>query len=211
MLWGGVGLAFVFVLCRLYIRLAVFRRLFADDALVCAAWLMTLANAVIWQHASGDMYLTLLISSGVSHVIPPDFLARMGVFLHALFASYLLFISTLWSIKLSFLVFFRKLGWHLRFQNILWWSVLVFTVVSYFASVALINFKCMLAREKVRMGEAPLVYQPFSNVGDVVANTQGTCPFFPDRCSSRSTGNFQYFSFRFATALDVVTDVFSKR
>ncbi len=162
-LWGGVGLGLLFLLCRMYIRLAIFRRLFADDALVCAAWAMTLANAIVWQRASGDMYLALRVSGGASSpaAIPHDFAARMRVFLHALFASYLLFVSTLWAVKLSFLVFFRQLGQHLRFQNILWWGVLAFTAVSYVASIALINFRCMLAREAVRMGNKRSFFLPF--------------------------------------------------
>jgi hypothetical protein len=101
----------------LYIRLSVFRRLFADDALVCAAWLMTLANAIIWQRASSNMYLTLLVGASVLDYFPSDVLARMGAFLRAVFASYLLFYSTLWSIKLSFLIFFRKLGQKVRRQE----------------------------------------------------------------------------------------------
>jgi predicted permease len=109
-LWGGVGLGFIFLMTRSYIRLAVFRRLYSDDALVWAAWVMTLVNAIIWQCASGDMYLMLRVSSGASPVIPVNLAGRKRGSMRALLASYLLFYSTLWAVKLAFLVFFRKLG-----------------------------------------------------------------------------------------------------
>jgi hypothetical protein len=157
-LWGGVGLGFIFLIARSYIRLAVFRRLYADDALVWAAWAMTLANAIIWQSASGDMYLMLRVSSGVSPVIPANLAAHRRAFIRALLASYLLFYSTLWAVKLAFLVFFRKLGQLVRFQKMLWRSVLALTVASYFALVVVTfsgvtDYKRITTQDRVRMGK----------------------------------------------------------
>lgn len=56
----------------------------------------------------------------------------------------ILFYSVLWLVKLSFLMFFWRLGSKVRRQKILWWFIMVFTLLAWVACVADIQYKCYL-------------------------------------------------------------------
>jgi hypothetical protein len=90
------------------------------------------------------MFLNNSVSRGV-RIPPPDFVTRSEVFLKASTAVIILFYSTLWSIKLSFLFFFRRLyinvsgGW-MRF----WWAIMVITIASWAVCIGNIDYKCLV-------------------------------------------------------------------
>ena len=129
---------------RIFVRVKVFRRLFPDDALVLAAWLMLIAYAAIWQWCGNQLYLSIAVASGRLLMPPPDFLDQLETFLHGLFVAYYMFYTLLWSIKMSFLLFFWKLGHNVRRQRPLWWSVFGFTVASYAVCLGLVDYGCLL-------------------------------------------------------------------
>ncbi|KAL8922348.1 MAG: hypothetical protein Q9172_003608 [Xanthocarpia lactea] len=52
------------------------------------------------------------------------------------------FYTCLWTVKLSFLLFFRRLGLNVRGQKIWWWYVLVITLLTWAATVADHDWKC---------------------------------------------------------------------
>lgn len=128
---------------RIYVRIRSFRRLFWDDALVLVAWLMLLANAIIWQRAKTGLYLLLNVQSG--RVPPPaNFNEEVGEYLHLSLVVLILFYSSLWCIKLSFLVFFKRLGRNVRRQKTIWWSVLAVVVASYFSVIGTVQYHCLI-------------------------------------------------------------------
>ncbi|CAF9936601.1 MAG: hypothetical protein HETSPECPRED_010382 [Heterodermia speciosa] len=178
-LWAGVVVSFCFFMFRIFVRIKVFRRLFPDDALVLAAWFMLIAYAAIWQWCGDQLYLSVAVASGKLLMPPPDFLDQLETFLHGLFVAYYMFYTLLWSIKMSFLLFFWKLGHNVRRQRPLWWSVFAFTVASYAVCLGLVDYSCLL----------------------------GSKMHLATGCSSPHTIHYQYFSIRFATALDILTDV----
>lgn len=76
---------------------------------------------------------------------PPDFVTRSETFLKASTAIIILFYSTLWSIKLSFLFFFRRLyinvgGKWMRF----WWTIMIITIASWAVCIGNIDYKCLV-------------------------------------------------------------------
>ena len=140
---------------RIHVRLRVFHRLHVDDAFVFLAWLTAVANAALWQLRIKDLYLSVGVASGQIPLksLPTDSLADGTDFLHATFASYVLYFTSLWSVKISFLLFFRKLGNRVRSQRILWWSVSAINIVAYFVCLGLIDSQCLLAPSKSQIGK----------------------------------------------------------
>ena len=137
-------MSFCFLLFRFYVRLKIFRHLHVEDPFVLAAWLMSLANAVVWQKNANQLYTVIAVESGVVTIPPPELMPNIYVGLHSLFASSLLYYTALWSVKLSFLMFFRNLDNSIRRQKVLWYSVLAFTLASYIACLGMIDYRCVI-------------------------------------------------------------------
>ena len=146
-LWAGVVVSLCFLLFRFYVRLKIFRRLHFEDPFVFAAWLMNLVNAVIWQKTATELYLVIAVESGQIDMPLPEYISHVYIQLHALFASYLLYYTALWSVKLSFLFFFRNLGNDIRRQRIFWYCVFAYTIASYFTCLGIIDYKCLVEQK----------------------------------------------------------------
>ena len=140
--WTGVGLSLSFMIFRVYVRLRLFRRLFPDDGFVLAAWLFYVALGIIFQTQISSMWITINGASDRQEQLSPNYTERVNVFLHLQIAAWILSFTALWLIKFSFLLFFRKLGNHVRRQRILWWLVIGFTLASYVVCISLGAFKC---------------------------------------------------------------------
>ena len=82
-----------------------FHRLLCDDVLVLIAWLMNLATAITLQISVGRMYQSILVTSGRLSP-PPSFLKDKERLLRGELALIVLFYSSLWAVKFSFLLFF---------------------------------------------------------------------------------------------------------
>lgn len=147
-LWGGVALSLLFFALRIYVRIKSFHRLFWDDFLVLLAWSMILANAIVWQYAKTGLYLLLNVQSG-RQLPPPNFGLKVEDYLHDSIAILLLFYSSLWCVKLSFLIFFQRLGRNVQRQKVIWWSVFVVVVASYFSVLGTIEWHCLIPRFEV--------------------------------------------------------------
>lgn len=143
MLWSGTAVSLSFVAFRIFVRIKSFRRIYAADALVLIAWLMFLASAVIWQSQQTAMYEQFALSTG--NVIPtPEQLAAERTFLRSEVATISMYYTSLWIVKLSFLVFFRRLGQKVRGQRIWWWCVTGFTIATWATCIGSMDFKCLL-------------------------------------------------------------------
>lgn len=133
----------IFVAFRAWVRLRAFKKFFVDDAFVLVALVMLLATAILWQCVSKYMYQALYIASGESLVIPPTFIADSQTYLRAMLALIFFFTTGLWSVKISFLLFFRRLGENVSGQEVHWWTAFAFTVATYFVSIGTIQFHCL--------------------------------------------------------------------
>lgn len=160
-LWTGVAVSLCFLAFRGYVRLKVFRQLCLDDILVLTAWLIFLANAILYQVMLPSLYLLIKVYEAVDMeglaAIPQDLPAKLDFFLRANMASNFALWCCLWAVKASFLAFFRKLGHHVARQNILWWCALSFTVVSFAINFAIWDYKCSLGKFGVITSKSMLI------------------------------------------------------
>lgn len=144
---------------------------------------MLLATAITWQCISDDMYQTLYITGGQTSVIASTLIKDRERSLKAMLGAIFLFISGLWSVKFSFLIFFRRLGDNVAGQKYHWWMVFLFTLATYFIGIGTIQFQCL----------GPSFTETVLN------------------CSGRQTRKFQRITLGTNLAWDVLTDLASKR
>ncbi|KAI9878023.1 MAG: hypothetical protein M1830_002143 [Pleopsidium flavum] len=177
-LWGGTALSLCFLIFRIFVRIKCFRRVYTDDFLVLAAWLMLLASAVIWQSQQTPMYAQFALAAG--QVIPtPEFLADEATFLHTEVATIFLFYTCLWSVKLSFLIFFHRLGQNVSGLKVWWWCVLGFTIATWATCIGDIQYRCLL----------------------------GSLEYIFVECTGPGALSFQWSTLHYNCAVDVITDV----
>ena len=153
-----MAVSFAFLVFRICVRLKFFRRLYIDDTMVIAAWLMTVANAAIWQGAIEPLYLTVGITSGQVATPPSDYATTtFFVYTHSQFATIVLYSTSLYTTKLSFLFFFRILGDKIRRQQIIWWSALAFVVAAYLITLGLLDFRCLVGPKHKAIGNPQIL------------------------------------------------------
>ena len=153
LLWGGVAVSLCFVLFRGYVRLRLFRHLFADDILVLSAWLMLFANAIVWQVGAGAMYELTAISNGSMPSPPPDIISQFILFLHLQIPVSLLNICGIWAVKLSFMCFFKKLGHNVKGQKWLWRGVLLAVITAFAICIGVTYWPCLVSSLSYELGK----------------------------------------------------------
>ena len=142
-MWAGTAISLCFLIFRIFVRLKAFPKVYLDDFLVSSAWLMMLASSIIWQTQQNHMYAQFELADGVVEATPKA-LAGERSFLNAEFAIEFLFLLTLWSVKFSFLVFFRRLDSKVKSQNVWWWCVMGFTCVTLVTVIGTFDYQCDL-------------------------------------------------------------------
>lgn len=138
--------SFLFITARLLIRLRTFGQLWFDDLFVVIGWLFIFASTIIWHFAEHAMFLSTEVSAGLlSPLDYPDYIPATEHYLRSSVAVIILFYSSLAAIKVSFLLFFRRLlnGVHVKGLVIQWWVVLAITIITWIASIADIEYKCL--------------------------------------------------------------------
>lgn len=104
---------------------------------------MFFASAIIWQTQRTAMYEIFTLTSGT--VIPTsDQLAAARTAFRAEFAILFIYFTSLWTVKLSFLVLFQRLGQSVGRQKIWWWCVTGFTVATGATCIGTMDFNCFL-------------------------------------------------------------------
>lgn len=139
-IWGGLAISVIFVVIRIFARLKTFKKLFADDAFVIFALILALASAILWQIFAKYMFQLLAVAYGSQP--GPNFPTDFEHYGKASAAVIIFFYSTLWAIKISFLIFFQRLGKNVRRQKLLWWPIFSFTMATYFACIGIIPYHC---------------------------------------------------------------------
>ncbi|KAK4247234.1 hypothetical protein C7999DRAFT_14670 [Corynascus novoguineensis] len=109
-----------------------------------AALAIQLAAACIAQLRLPYVYMLEDVSNR-SIPMPPTFLDDVPKALHGIFIQGILSITGVHAVKLSFLLFFRRLGRQMPKYMIFWWFVAFVTLASYAVSIALVEYKCMLS------------------------------------------------------------------
>ena len=111
--------------------------------MVLVACLFLLTNTLIWQFTKGDLYELITVASGQRYPPPPDLAQHAETYLKRSVAIIAFFYSGLWAIKLSFMLFFKRLGRNVRRQNVLWWTILAVVVASWLACIGTIQYRCL--------------------------------------------------------------------
>ena len=104
---------------------------------------MLLAYAIIWQVEAPTLYLQYAVQSGTAP-FTPEFISKDTLLLRSIVPVSILFYSCLWAVKISLLLFFRRLGSNVNGQKIWWWSIFVVTVLAWVACIGDLNWRCSL-------------------------------------------------------------------
>ncbi|KAL4924159.1 uncharacterized protein BDV17DRAFT_221655 [Aspergillus undulatus] len=139
--WTFTALSALFLVFRLTVRFRMNGRFLLDDFLVFVAWSLHLATTITWQVKSDTIYLFYAVNAGTVQWTP-DLADRFNDLFRVLGVVSIMFYLGLWSIKMSFLVFFYRLGSRVKSHRIWWWVVFGFTVALGILSVADGNYKC---------------------------------------------------------------------
>lgn len=143
MLWAGIAVSLLFLIFRLFVELRTFRKLNADAYLVILAWTMSFGSAILFQVKGSPLYELYAIGSRQKSVGSGS-VDRIRGFLRIMVPFQILFICGLWTIKLSLLIFFRRMGSSVKGHKTWWWFVLVINILGWVASIGTIDFDCSL-------------------------------------------------------------------
>lgn len=93
--------------------------------------------AALWQWAAPVMYWTLEITQGGKALdVGLELLfERLKLWLRVVFVTSIFFYTSLTAIKVSFLLFFRKLGDRVPRFNLYWWPVFLFVLATWIVGI----------------------------------------------------------------------------
>ncbi|RAH63771.1 uncharacterized protein BO66DRAFT_444629 [Aspergillus aculeatinus CBS 121060] len=142
-LWTFTASSTIFVVARIVIRLKTFRRLFVDDFFVLLAWILSVITGIVWRIESPVLYEMYALSAGKTP-LTPGVVPRLNALMRFEAPFMVLFYTTLWCVKFSFLTFFYKLGSKIQTHRRWWWVVSVITLAVWVISVGDIDYQCSL-------------------------------------------------------------------
>ncbi|KAH8769108.1 hypothetical protein F5883DRAFT_352254, partial [Diaporthe sp. PMI_573] len=177
--WATVALACVFLVIRIFSRLRIQRRLFWDDAFVIFAFILALITAALWQWQAPAMYWILGVLAGTEQPTSlADVFKKQKLWLKVSLVVQLFFYTSLTAVKLSFLIFFRRLGDRVPKFNWFWWPVVLFVLAIWFTSIGNTQYQCELGSIEVLNGY----------------------------CTTEPANNFTAITLKVNCALDVLSD-----
>ncbi|KAF7853248.1 hypothetical protein EAF04_010750 [Stromatinia cepivora] len=176
-IWGGFAIAAICMALRTFSRIKTFKSLYNDDIFAFLALVLALASAILWQVHAQEMFDLMAVSAQIK-MPGADFVTRSEAYSRASGVVIILFYSTLWSVKFSFLLFIRRLGSHVAKVEYLWWPITVFTICTYFACIGTIQYHCL--------------FVPLTTI--------------ETKCTTDSAVNFQQVTLKLNCAWDVMTD-----
>ena len=144
--------AVLITVLRLAIRYLHLKRLFWDDAFAIAGTVCLTAMAVLNQTSRDAIYLIELMANGGTLGPPFTTAAKISSTITAQmkmqFFFMMLFWTTLWCVKGSLLMFYRRLFIGVDGYMKRWWVVVGFCIVTYLISVLTNFMDCMPSRRR---------------------------------------------------------------
>lgn len=107
------------------------------------AWLLALLTAIVWQIVAVYMYQFISITNGQLWPPPASFVRDTEKSSTVALVVTVFFYTSLWAVKLAFLLFFRRLGHNVTGQKVLWWLVCIFTLAAYVVCIGTIPYSCL--------------------------------------------------------------------
>ncbi|CAL3968565.1 unnamed protein product [Diplocarpon coronariae] len=141
--WIMWSIALVITILRLTVRFLQMKRLFWDDIFAVLGIIFLTGVAALNQAARDSTYLLIALEEG--HKPAPQYKNLKDInaaevhHKYMLFFLVMVFYLTLWSVKISLLLFYRRLLVGLNGYMRWWWIVMWFTIASLLAST-LSNF-----------------------------------------------------------------------
>ncbi|KAH6663435.1 hypothetical protein B0J14DRAFT_644878 [Halenospora varia] len=145
-IWAGMIVSFLFLCFRFYTRIRRFGRFWMDDVFVLFGWLMVFTTTLLWHFTAHKMFMSTAVASGqVSFFDDPTFIEDTEYYLKRSIGIIILFYTSLACIKISFLLFFKRLlgGVYIKTLNFYWWTIFGITIATWIACCADIEFKCL--------------------------------------------------------------------
>ena len=110
------------------------------------AWLMLCAAAILYQIQSVNLYNQYPLVTGK---IPPTLvnMERERTLLSSILVQYFLFYTALWTVKLSILLFFRRLFGERQqapWLKAWWWFITALTVCTWAVCLCTLPYHCLL-------------------------------------------------------------------
>ncbi|KAK2625864.1 hypothetical protein QTJ16_005176 [Diplocarpon rosae] len=136
--WTMWALAFIITALRLIVRFVQMKRLLWDDLFAIIGLLCHTGVAALNQAARESTYLLIALEDGKDP--GPRYDTRDKIVDAAIHHKYMLFFvvmvfyMTLWSVKVSLLLMYRRLFTGLNGYMKWWWIVMWFTIISFTAS-----------------------------------------------------------------------------
>ncbi|KAH7130796.1 hypothetical protein B0J11DRAFT_603180 [Dendryphion nanum] len=128
-IWAMTTFSLLFLPARLYARFKTARRFYWDDFFVVFAWILLLAITASCTAFNSVTYDIMAIGAGKKK-FPPNVRVITMQFSRLFTIIPMIFYAGLWSIKIAFLLFFRRLGTQsIHSLNRHWWIVFCITMV----------------------------------------------------------------------------------
>ena len=131
---------------------------------------------------------------------PDDFEAQIAAMLKLSFVINILFASSLWSIKASFMALMWRLVQNLTTFKRIWWAIVAILAITYCVMIALEPIACAKLYNSMfpRPTPFPYLFIPLTKCTTL------------DGCVSESDVYRNLVTLRLGTAIDIATDVLSK-
>lgn len=104
---------------------------------------LLLAATIIGQLCVAYIYNMVAVGNGVA-IPSPDFMSGTTTGLRSFAALMILNYVGIWLIKLNFLLFFRRLGNHVKTYRILWWVAVGFNLAAGAIVIGTMDFRCLM-------------------------------------------------------------------
>jgi hypothetical protein len=141
-IWTGFSIATIALAFRYYVRIKTFRRLLPDDYLTSFAWIVLLATTILWQVIAPDMYELMEVTAMV-RMPSAHFVEHAERYMKGSLAVLFMFYVGLWTVKMSFLLFFYRLGSQVTYYRVSWWIVTCITVACGAVCLGDIQYHCL--------------------------------------------------------------------
>jgi hypothetical protein len=190
--WTGTAIATLALAFRYYVRIKTFRHLLPDDYLTGFAWIVLLATAILWQVIADDLYELMEVTAAV-RLPSVNFVSNAERYMKGSLAVLFMFYVGLWTVKMSFLVFFYRLGNQVTYYRVSWWIVTCITVACGAVCLGDIQYHCLadpLAVVAVKcLGGDAIQFQNITlkvNCAlDVFTDALSMCPYY-GRCDNQA-------------------------
>ncbi|KAH0565992.1 hypothetical protein GP486_000603 [Trichoglossum hirsutum] len=133
-IWTMIGVNTTFLMARTFARYHKIRKVQLEDYMMFLALACFLSMAGVYLVALPPLYRVIDVSAGRKPLYF-SFFNDAYLIMKGFFAAAILFWATLWAVKVSLLLLFRHLMIGLTNYMRMWWTLLVFTLITYIGCV----------------------------------------------------------------------------